>query len=1120
MNINPTNKDPGLGNKVLHFCRLIGKLKEISPPYLPCIRDFGIATKSSCLFLVTDMAEGERWDKLNPPDNSELTIIGQLISTIEHLHGLNIAHGDLHPENIFVDCEQSPPQIFLIDIPDFSLDEEQPFNHRYSPENIDGCTAFERDNFAVMRMSCELLGSEWGDDSTDFPAITKVITLETEDTLFGFKDLSRFKDAILSPEADDELEVIDIVVLGQFEPLTIYPDNGKLYAQIEPSRKNPSEARIKLLGIGGWVDLIYSPAQNSFVVGFEPKQRASVSYKDIEASQLTLSFALRINGNTNSDLFALSKRLRNDDELQRAVNLALFPEPQSESTEIVSEQLKKAFESVQTDQTSKVTIKTTKLWQAILDTETESYPYIEVSDAVFEPKGGQDDKRDKEQLIVPYNSDSDALDQFNKTDIIEALKIDGDNVQLLGIVSLKQSALNEIRLNKLRFRAKGLEEGDLVYFRTKQDKASYDKRKDALERLLSREGTISELVDYFEPDCNASALAYDVDVTDQDFARYDRKDDHGNAISLNQQQREAFTKIIKNGPLSLLQGPPGTGKTEFIAAFVHFLVEKLGVNSILLVSQSHEAVNTAAERIRKHCTRLDTPLDVVRFSNRVGAVSTGLKDVYSRALVTEKRELFAAEADYRVAALSQALGLEGEYLADLINLELKVFKQIDEFAVILHSLADSAVVDEDKKDLKQIAKTLDISIRQMLDEQYQLKVSNTQDLADAKQLLLQQLELRHGIKPDEAKRANALAKISSDMLDVLAADRVNYDEFLARSRQLVTGTCVGIGQRHIGIQGNQYDWVIIDEAARSIASELAIAMQSGKRVLLVGDHQQLPPLYTDPHKKALARKLGIATKENDLDSVLLSDFARVFESPYGKQTGAQLLTQYRMAPAIGTLVSQSFYQGQLKNGDRQIPAIYHNAPQAIDSVVTWLDTSKLNNAKHQDDKGISIYNRCEATQIIAVLRQMADNVDFVNALSASVKEGEPAIGVICMYGEQKRLLRQQFKEIVWSDKFKSLVKIDTVDSYQGKENRIIIVSVTRFDKRLSPGFLRLPNRINVALSRAMDRLLIVGAADMWRSKNQHLPLGRVVNFIQGQNNNLHYQLIPAQSKNNTGRKSQ
>ena len=99
------------------------------------------------------------------------------------------------------------------------------------------------------------------------------------------------------------------------------------------------------------------------------------------------------------------------------------------------------------------------------------------------------------------------------------------------------------------------------------------------------------MLDLFDPACNKDATPYNISVTEEDFARYDREDQHGNRISLNEQQRGAFTKLLNYGPLSLLQGPPGTGKTEFIAAFVHFLVEKLDVRRILLVSTTHETGN-------------------------------------------------------------------------------------------------------------------------------------------------------------------------------------------------------------------------------------------------------------------------------------------------------------------------------------------------------------------------------------------------------------------------------------------------------------------------------------------------------------------------------------------------
>ncbi|WP_180048247.1 AAA domain-containing protein [Acinetobacter sp. YH12243] len=89
-----------------------------------------------------------------------------------------------------------------------------------------------------------------------------------------------------------------------------------------------------------------------------------------------------------------------------------------------------------------------------------------------------------------------------------------------------------------------------------------------------------------------------------------------------------------------------------------------------------------------------------------------------------------------------------------------------------------------------------------------------------------------------------------------------------------------------------------------------------------------------------------------------------------------------------------------------------------------------------------------------------------------------------------------FNQQVWHNGFKELVKIDTVDSYQGKENRIIIVSVGRSDNIKSVGFLDKSNRINVAMSRAMDRLFIVGNKEMWKGRNQKMPLGDIISYIE------------------------
>ncbi len=190
-------------------------------------------------------------------------------------------------------------------------------------------------------------------------------------------------------------------------------------------------------------------------------------------------------------------------------------------------------------------IPTAKLWRAILDTEAESYPNIEVSGEVLPVADARG------ELLIPYSADVDPLGGFSSSDEVEALLVDQEGGErFIGEVSLKKSALKEIRLFKTRTAAYGLSDSDIVFFRSKQDRASYRKRKRALERLLDRECALPDLMDLFDPSCDKAALNYGISLSDADFARYDREDQHGNKISLNDQQREAFAKLVNNGPLS------------------------------------------------------------------------------------------------------------------------------------------------------------------------------------------------------------------------------------------------------------------------------------------------------------------------------------------------------------------------------------------------------------------------------------------------------------------------------------------------------------------------------------------------------------------------------------------
>ncbi|OSI09487.1 helicase [Neisseria zoodegmatis] len=1093
--------DSSKARVVLHWLENMAKLAKLSPDYVPKIREFGIAKKSGCLFAVSDfIVKGIPWQKIqeiNLADELKLTLINQLVQNVEHLHSLGFTHGDLKPDNVLVTIDGDNIRLQILDILDFSPNGQSQFNTEYSPE-FDHVTEKQRDNFAVMKMACELLGIEWNKPSENFAEIAEAIQQEYSDSQTAFISLARFKEA-LNPRPTTPMINITVGGRDSFLPIEIYPENGELFVQFQESKKYPKEeVDITFIGLGGKFTAFYTINDRKFRHAISPFERSHISRTDKEKSVASLSLGLSVSYSNYSNLDKLSDYLAYHEAFQNTLHQFIgehiFRLPEKENleeieiieTEIVdveiSEPIIEQRPSIQ------------RLWQAILDTETEALPSVTASEALQKTENGD--------IYIPYDGEVNPIDQFKRDEIVEAVgkSEDGEKTFVYGTVDVAKSTLNEIHLKKYKDKNTNRIQADTpVYLQSKQNKASYTRRKKALQRILDGESVVKNLVNYFDEHCSLPSEKYEVQLSDDEFKRYDQPE---KGVSLNEAQRIAFQKLIANGPLSLLQGPPGTGKTEFIAAFVHYLFDVQKMRNILLVSQSHEAVNTAAERIRKHCQRLGTDLQLVRFSNREIADSEILEDVFSPNLVGQKRAQLNVNKIGNICQLGRSMGLPESYLRERAEIMFDIGSQIRRYEKIIKNSKDENI-DEDEKHLR---KRLEKSIKEQAQT---MGIRELMEIDDILPKLIGELNQKHNIQPVEDVQAKKLIDLTQDMLEALSNERTNYDEFLARSRQLVIGTCVGIGQHHIGIADNIYDWVIVDEAARSISSELAIAMQSGSRILLVGDHKQLPPLYSEEHKNALARRLGISKRGEELDQALGSDFERVFQSEYGKQTCATLKTQYRMAPAIGSLVSACFYNNVLENGktDNDVPNIYAKLPEKLKAGVTWLDTTSLPNSYHEQGKSGSLSNRAEAKEIINLLQSFQNDETFMNSdvVQHCLDKNEQAIGVICMYSEQKKLIRTMFNQNSWEERFRRLIKIDSVDSYQGKENRVIILSLARHDKTYSTGFLHLPNRINVALSRAMDKLIIVGAKAVWEQpKNSKTPLAKVIRFMQEQTNPQHY----------------
>jgi superfamily I DNA and/or RNA helicase len=233
--------------------------------------------------------------------------------------------------------------------------------------------------------------------------------------------------------------------------------------------------------------------------------------------------------------------------------------------------------------------------------------------------------------------------------------------------------------------------------------------------------------------------------------------------------------------------------------------------------------------------------------------------------------------------------------------------------------------------------------------------------------------------------------------------------------------------------------------------------------------------------------------------ILRSDFERLFDFGYGRLAGCTLTKQYRMLPAIGAIVSDAFYNGILTPG-RQAPVIPpESLPPDLRKPITWFATDGLGDRGHDraEKTGSSRVNPAEADAIAALLKRFSKSAGF-RSWAVEQSGYEHVVGVICMYAAQRDLVRKKMQALNLPESFRKLIKIDTVDSYQGKENPIVVVSLVRNNadgalqdavKTIRPGFLSRPNRVNVAVSRAMDRLVIVGSNGRWRTGTA---MGRLV----------------------------
>lgn len=1087
----PDPKRPEETHALKAFLDKARQVKSQPCAALAPVVDFGLSDAGA--FLVQEWTEGEKL-VVTAADSATaqemLRLCHRLVLATRHMHGLELQHGDLHPDNVLV----TGGEIRFIDAIDMLTGGSlEPVCPAYAPKDYTGISHEQRDCYAVAKMCGELLEqvTDWGELVPAQVLAEIKACLSSDARVHALDRIDEALNKLLNPPALTSGPRLAVQLKQLTSALAMAGDNGYFHIGVSAERvrspKRMPQIELSVAGVNRRL-LILLESNTLEFAGMRMQNLPHSRFLQF-ANQAAAIFKvdLWLEPATVDDVSALLGALESLEDVKQAIervraDLLGLDEPTEDSNG--------ADEARDGSAPG-----TEALWRAILDAEEATLPEVEVAGPVVRETGPRG------KLRIPYRKEGEELDYETDAKVDALQEINGELMKV-GEVDVRETGPAFLVLDKARNRMQ-TQLGERIRLRSKQDLVSFRRRQQAITRILSQESVLPDLLRYFDPAICPQPLALANVPTEAELDVYDRLDADGKLVfTLNARQRAAFGKLWSMGPLSLLQGPPGTGKTSFIASFVHYALSQ-GAQSILLASQSHEAVNNAAEKVIELCLRTGLPLDVVRFGAE-GMVSDPLRPYHSASILQAYRDLFRSEMRQRVAALNRNLGLPNAFVEAWFDIDFHLGELLREIERLERRLALPQLSRDDLS-------AASLRLGQRLDRfqtiaQVKFGVELIQEPAQTIEDLRTMAMRTHNVtSPDAVARLDQVMAMAREWVDRLGTLRGNFEEFLAKTRSLVCGTCVGLGRSEFGVVKNRYDWVIVDEAARATPGELAVAIQSGRRVLLVGDHRQLPPLYTDP----MIRKISQDLQWPDRNTLKRSDFERAFESEYGRQVGATLQTQYRMAPPIGAMVSDCFYPVALEAGRGNPPDWFSHLPVRLRAVVTWIDTSEANRQAFERPRKPGFENQYEAQEVLNLLRTICMSHDFTQALLAECSEDERPIGVICMYVHQMRLLQRMLSEQDWATGFRRLVKIDTVDSYQGKENRIIIVATTRNNDLFDQGFLSSKERVNVAISRAMDRLIIVGAARMWRERHQQSPMGRVLSYIESHRNPDDFAIVPA-----------
>lgn len=295
--------------------------------------------------------------------------------------------------------------------------------------------------------------------------------------------------------------------------------------------------------------------------------------------------------------------------------------------------------------------------------------------------------------------------------------------------------------------------------------------------------------------------------------------------------------------------------------------------------------------------------------------------------------------------------------------------------------------------------------------------------------------------------------------------------------------CTLVGSAHRLLEGMKFGTLFIDEAAQALEAACWIPMRRASRVILAGDHCQLPPTVK-----------SIAALRAGLGKTLME---RIAENK--PEVVTLLKIQYRMNDEIMRFSSDWFYGGKVESA----PQIKYRSVLDYDHPITWIDTSNEENqitiegedapedsastsssvsaANQNSDlnfkeqfvgESFGRINKAEAELTLLTLAEY-----FTKIGKQRVLEERIDVGIISPYRAQVQYLKKLIKKYEFFKPYRRLISVNTVDGFQGQERDVILISLVRSNDEGQIGFLKDLRRMNVAMTRARMKLIILGNKD-------------------------------------------